>query len=107
MTTIVVTKFSYSGNCSGNAALTHTGLRSTARGDDVVESGRSGDGPDPRPGPGWWLMGVAHSIVDRVDRGIGAGLERWVRGHHHRRLCRLGHSAVFEAAPGAGLWADT
>ena len=52
-------------------------------------------------------MGVAHRIVDRVDRGIGAGLERWVRGHHHRRLRRLGHSAVFEAAPGAGLWADT
>jgi len=47
-------------------------------------------------------MGVARHMVDRVDRGVGAGLERWVRGHHHRRLRRLGHTSVFESAAGSG-----
>jgi phosphatidylserine/phosphatidylglycerophosphate/cardiolipin synthase-like enzyme len=52
-------------------------------------------------------MGVARKMLDRVDRGVGAGLERWVRGHHHRRLHRLGHTSVFEFAAGSGLWALT
>jgi phosphatidylserine/phosphatidylglycerophosphate/cardiolipin synthase-like enzyme len=52
-------------------------------------------------------MGVARKMVDRVDRRVGAGLERWVRGHHHRRLDRLGHTSVFEFAAGSGLWALT
>ncbi|MDT7766318.1 MAG: hypothetical protein QOC63_5738, partial [Mycobacterium sp.] len=52
-------------------------------------------------------MGVARKMLDRVDRGVGAGLERWVRGHHHRRLGRLGHTSVFEFAAGSGLWALT
>ncbi|MDT5052079.1 MAG: hypothetical protein QOF66_445 [Mycobacterium sp.] len=52
-------------------------------------------------------MGVARKMVDRVDRGVGVGLERWVRGHHHRRLRRLGHTSVFEFAAGSGLWALT
>src|ERR1700687_1671239 len=52
-------------------------------------------------------MGVARKMLDRVDRGVGAGLERLVRGHHHRRLRRLGHTSVFEFAAGSGLWAQT
>src|SRR6202022_3112380 len=30
-----------------------------------------------------------------------------VRGHHHRRLRRLGHTSAFEFAAGSGLWAVT
>lgn len=52
-------------------------------------------------------MGVAHRMLDRVDRRIGEGLERRVRGHHQRRLRRLGHSAVFDGGAGSGLWAGT
>src|ERR1700755_1117410 len=52
-------------------------------------------------------MGVAHRMLDRVDRRIGEGLERRVRGHHQRRLRRLGHSAVFDGSAGSGLWAGT
>src|ERR1700682_5731722 len=52
-------------------------------------------------------MGVARKMLDRVDRGVGAGLERLVRGHHHRRLRALGHTSVFEFAAGSGLWAQT
>jgi hypothetical protein len=46
-------------------------------------------------------------MVDRADRGIGAGLERWIRGHHRRRLRRLGHRTVFEGVAGSALWAGT
>ena len=52
-------------------------------------------------------MGAAQRMLDRVDRGVGVGLERLVRGHHHRRLRRLGHTSVFEFAAGSGLWALT
>ena len=52
-------------------------------------------------------MGAAQRMLDRVDRGVGVGLERLVRGHHHRRLRRLGHMSVFEFAAGSGLWALT
>ena len=51
-------------------------------------------------------MGVTR-MLDRVDRTVGAGLERVVRGHHRRRLRRLGHTSVFDLAPGSGLWAST
>jgi len=52
-------------------------------------------------------MGAAQRMLDRVDRGVGVGLERFVRGHHHRRLHRLGHTSVFDFAAGSGLWALT
>ena len=29
-------------------------------------------------------------MIDRIDRTIGAGIERAVRGHHRRRLRRVG-----------------
>src|SRR5690242_5444740 len=53
------------------------------------------------------LMGAAQKMLDGVDRRVGAGVERWVRGHHRRRLRRLGHTSVFEFVPGSGLWALT
>ena len=57
---------------------------------------------------GWWLlMHLSNRVVDRVDRGIGAGLERWVRGHHRRRLRRTGHAALLDIRAGSGSWAET
>ncbi|MFL5868686.1 MAG: phospholipase D-like domain-containing protein [Thermoleophilaceae bacterium] len=44
------------------------------------------------------------AVLERLDAAFGEGLERYVRGHHRRRLRRLGQAEVF-AAQGSGLWA--
>jgi phosphatidylserine/phosphatidylglycerophosphate/cardiolipin synthase-like enzyme len=45
------------------------------------------------------------SATDRLDRVLGVGVERVVRGHHHRRLRRLGWGRVLDGHD-AGTWAD-
>ena len=42
-------------------------------------------------------------LIDRLDAGLGNGIERLMRSHHRRRLRRIGWGGVFEASP--GLWA--
>jgi phosphatidylserine/phosphatidylglycerophosphate/cardiolipin synthase-like enzyme len=42
--------------------------------------------------------------ISNVDDALGDRIERAVRGHHRRRLTRIGHGAVFAAS--AGGWAD-
>lgn len=44
--------------------------------------------------------------IARVDRIVGAQLERQVRKHHRRRLEKLGHGHVFDPPPDSGLWAE-
>ena len=50
--------------------------------------------------------GTIAGLIDRADRTVGAGLERLVRGHHRRRLERLGQAAALSPAPGSDLWAQ-
>jgi phosphatidylserine/phosphatidylglycerophosphate/cardiolipin synthase-like enzyme len=47
---------------------------------------------------------VGHAIT-HLDDALGRGIEAAVRGHHRRRLKRLGASAAFDPAP--GYWAKT
>lgn len=44
--------------------------------------------------------------LERVDRVVGAQLERQVRRHHRRRLAKLGHGHVFDPPRAGGLWAQ-
>ena len=46
----------------------------------------------------------ALALLERVDDGVGQLLEQGVRGHHRRRLARLGHQSVFAPEPGSGFW---
>jgi phosphatidylserine/phosphatidylglycerophosphate/cardiolipin synthase-like enzyme len=52
---------------------------------------------------------VASLPLDRLDHVLGDRLERAVRGHHRRRLGRLGHAGAVEphAEPAAPGWAAT
>jgi phosphatidylserine/phosphatidylglycerophosphate/cardiolipin synthase-like enzyme len=43
--------------------------------------------------------------VARADALLGAAIEATVKHHHRRRLRRLGHAAVLDPPPAAGLWA--
>jgi phosphatidylserine/phosphatidylglycerophosphate/cardiolipin synthase-like enzyme len=45
------------------------------------------------------------SATDRLDRWLGAGIEGIVRGHHHRRLRKLGWGHLLERSD-VGAWAD-
>jgi phosphatidylserine/phosphatidylglycerophosphate/cardiolipin synthase-like enzyme len=45
------------------------------------------------------------ALLARLDGALGDQLDRAVRGHHRRRLAKLGHGQVFHPPPGGGLWA--